>query len=155
MQVDTVEGSDESGADLRLARDALLDTLRPLIQPPSPSANTTAQPAWKCAARNCNMGDNYPAECDWPTCGCDPYADKVIAALQEREQLPTDEQVAEAMELCWDDWIADTDCFTTDFTLHRRTLSFTPGAWADQVAITLRGMLNPSQPQPNKSGESV
>lgn len=24
-----------------------------------------------------------PQECDWPRCGCDPYADKVIGALQE------------------------------------------------------------------------
>lgn len=38
----------------------------------------------ECAARNQNTaGGNDPAECDWPVCGCDPYADRVIAALQE------------------------------------------------------------------------
>jgi hypothetical protein len=38
---------------------------------------------WVCKARTANMGGNDSQECDWPVCGCDPYADKVIAALQE------------------------------------------------------------------------
>jgi hypothetical protein len=33
------------------------------------------------------MGANDPQDCDWPVCGCDPYADKVIAALDERAQV--------------------------------------------------------------------
>lgn len=24
-----------------------------------------------------------PQDCGWPTCGCDPYADKVLAAIDE------------------------------------------------------------------------
>jgi hypothetical protein len=40
-----------------------------------------------CAARHSNTGANDPQECDWPFCGCDPYADKVIAALQESGKL--------------------------------------------------------------------
>ena len=35
---------------------------------------------WKCAARKQSLPE--PADCGWPTCGCDPYADKVIAALE-------------------------------------------------------------------------
>jgi hypothetical protein len=33
-----------------------------------------------CKARTSNMG---PQDCDWPFCGCDPYADKAIEAIQE------------------------------------------------------------------------
>lgn len=47
------------------------------------SREPAAQPAFKCKARSANMGANDPQECDWPMCECDPYADKVIAALQE------------------------------------------------------------------------
>lgn len=36
---------------------------------------------WECAARKSVLPE--PADCDWPICGCDPYADKVIAALEE------------------------------------------------------------------------
>jgi hypothetical protein len=33
-------------------------------------------------------------DCDWPMCGCDPHADKVIAALQECDLLmPRGEKV--------------------------------------------------------------
>lgn len=39
--------------------------------------------SFKCGARHANTGANDPAECDWPVCGCDPYATKVIEALQE------------------------------------------------------------------------
>ena len=30
---------------------------------------------------------NDPQECNWPICGCDQYAGKVIAALQEQDLL--------------------------------------------------------------------
>lgn len=36
-----------------------------------------------CKARSANMGANDPQDCNWPMCGCDAYADKVIEALQE------------------------------------------------------------------------
>lgn len=26
-----------------------------------------------------------PQDCDWPWCGCDPHADKVLAAIQEND----------------------------------------------------------------------
>ena len=42
----------------------------------------SAPPAFKCKAHR-GIGGNDPQECDWPVCGCDPYADKVIAALEE------------------------------------------------------------------------
>ncbi len=44
----------------------------------------TKRPPWECAARKQGTaGGNEPADCDWPLCGCDPYANKVTAALDE------------------------------------------------------------------------
>lgn len=40
--------------------------------------------AWKCKAR---AATDPPQDCDWPCCGCDPHADKVIAALEESGKL--------------------------------------------------------------------
>jgi hypothetical protein len=55
-------------ADLILAR----DVIRRLEGP------------WQCGARS---SIDPPQDCDWPLCGCDPYADKVIEALIERGRL--------------------------------------------------------------------
>lgn len=38
-------------------------------------------PQWECAVRKSATPE--PQDCNWPVCGCDPYADKVIAALEE------------------------------------------------------------------------
>lgn len=49
-----------------------------------------SSPSWRCAAREQgSAGGNDPADCDWPVCGCDPAADKVVAALQESGVLRT------------------------------------------------------------------
>lgn len=40
------------------------------------------KPRWECKARKSHTAFS-PAECNWPFCGCDPYADKVMDALQE------------------------------------------------------------------------
>jgi hypothetical protein len=45
-------------------------------------AKTGSSAAFSCAAKGSTLPE--PQDCDWPVCGCDPYADKVIAALQER-----------------------------------------------------------------------
>lgn len=37
---------------------------------------------WECSARKQSLPE--PTDCGWPTCGCDPHADKVIAALEEQ-----------------------------------------------------------------------
>lgn len=42
-------------------------------------------PQWECAGRRQTLPE--PGECDWPVCGCDPAADKVIEALEERGAL--------------------------------------------------------------------
>ncbi len=46
---------------------------------------------WKCRYKNSGVGGNDPQDCEWPVCGCDPYADKVIAALDEAGAGDSDE----------------------------------------------------------------
>lgn len=62
-----------------------------------PAGAVKGEALWKCKARAANMGANDPQDCDWPVCGCDPYADKVIAALQESGKL-ADAPLREAAE---------------------------------------------------------
>lgn len=39
---------------------------------------------WQCAARNQGTaGGHDPADCDWPFCGCDSHATRVIETLHE------------------------------------------------------------------------
>ncbi len=38
-------------------------------------------PDVKCRARTANYGD--PIDCNWPFCGCDDRAEKVVQSLQE------------------------------------------------------------------------
>ncbi len=42
-----------------------------------------------CKVRAAGLTDP-PQDCDWPHCGCDPYADKVLAALQEEASAAPD-----------------------------------------------------------------
>lgn len=52
---------------------------------------TTPEP-FRCKAREQGTaGGNDPADCDWPKCGCDPYAERVIDALEEAGALRTTE----------------------------------------------------------------
>lgn len=37
---------------------------------------------WRCGARQRNIGPEIQ-DCDWPICGCDPYASKVLNAIEE------------------------------------------------------------------------
>lgn len=42
------------------------------------------RPSWECSARKQGTpGGNDPADCDWPGCGCDPQANKVLEAIDE------------------------------------------------------------------------
>lgn len=53
--------------------------------------------AWSCAARKQGTaGGNDAADCDWPTCGCDPSANKVVEALHESGWRSPDEVEAYA-----------------------------------------------------------
>lgn len=41
--------------------------------------------AWECGARKQGTaGGNYPSDCGWPICGCDPNAVAVLAALEDQ-----------------------------------------------------------------------
>jgi flagellar biosynthesis/type III secretory pathway protein FliH len=45
------------------------------------------RPSFRCCAQRTA---DPPQDCDWPTCGCDDYASKVIAALQESVSMTED-----------------------------------------------------------------
>lgn len=57
--------------------DRFMDAVKPPAQQPAP----VKQPEWECAARATSF--DPPQDCDWPVCGCDPAAVKVIEALEE------------------------------------------------------------------------
>lgn len=52
---------------------------------PPASSGAGGEPV-KCRGRN-----SYPEpqDCDWPFCGCDPHADRVLAALEESGHVVT------------------------------------------------------------------
>lgn len=68
---------------------ALEDVLR--SQRPVPSN------LWVCKARLGNPGANDPQDCNWPLCGCDPHADRVIEKLNEVNLYVVPGDAAEAM----------------------------------------------------------
>jgi hypothetical protein len=77
-------------------------TKRPAGTPPELSIfPKMLPPQWtfSCSARKANTGANDPAECGWPTCGCDPHADKVIEALEEMGALKEKVTSVEWIEL--------------------------------------------------------
>lgn len=51
------------------------------------AANDGGATERKCKAGESNTGGGDPQECDWPRCGCDPNADKVISTLYESGAL--------------------------------------------------------------------
>jgi hypothetical protein len=52
------------------------------------------RPVRECAARRQGtVGGNDPADCDWPWCGCDEHADKVLAAIQEEGKVIVSEDL--------------------------------------------------------------
>lgn len=58
------------------------DALEPEAATPLPAVVTP----WSCKARTGNVGPEVQ-DCDWPVCGCDPHAQKVIDALDDCEYL--------------------------------------------------------------------
>jgi hypothetical protein len=55
---------------------------------------------FECQARKQALPE--PADCDWPFCGCDPYADKVFEALQECNKTLIDESELAALRAALD-----------------------------------------------------
>jgi hypothetical protein len=72
------------------AMDAIIPAAawRKIVDAHAAALYASAHPSWVCAARKQgSAGGNAPAECDWPTCGCDPYADRVIWSLKDQGLL--------------------------------------------------------------------
>jgi hypothetical protein len=67
------------------AADSDITQMQKLYEQPSepPAGAGSDAPTFRCKARSANMGANDPQDCNWPVCGCDPYADKVIETLSE------------------------------------------------------------------------
>jgi len=61
----------DPAGELVLARDAIRQL----------QALTQEQTGWQCGAR---AKTDPPQDCGWPTCGCDPYAQKVLDAISEQ-----------------------------------------------------------------------
>jgi hypothetical protein len=51
-----------------------------------------AQSSWECIGRKQSLPE--PGECNWPDCGCDPHATKVIESLVEQGWTPPAAQCA-------------------------------------------------------------
>ena len=69
---------------------AALAHLRPSPMSDAVSVVSEGTP-WTCGAK---ASTDPPQECDWPTCGCDPRAAKVIEALQESGALVDRAEIA-------------------------------------------------------------
>jgi len=54
---------------------------------PAPTDTGEGIAPWKCLARKQTLPE--PADCNWPVCGCDPAANKVLEALEESGLIPT------------------------------------------------------------------
>lgn len=64
---------------------------------------------WRCGARRGHIGPEVQ-DCDWPTCGCDPYANKVIDVLEESAPLVATTELkgaAGAAKKAIDKWLSD------------------------------------------------
>lgn len=70
---------------------------------------TGTEAAWKCAAKG-DVGANDPQDCDWPMCGCDPHADKVIAALQECGHLVSAPPAQAPDKACEREGVSEEHC---------------------------------------------
>jgi hypothetical protein len=72
----------ESGL-VKASERGLVDAIIGRMSKPSASQE---EPTPTCKVRAVGKTDP-PQDCDWPFCGCDPHADKVIAHLQECDML--------------------------------------------------------------------
>ena len=102
---------------------------------------------WECAARKQgSAGGNTPVDCDWPVCGCDPYADKVIEVLEESGMLkpadPTPPQTRDFRDLVDEiagRWNVETPIgFATDLAnaVRDEAARMSPAASGEVVAKT-------------------
>jgi hypothetical protein len=100
----------------------------------SPSDNI-----WKCKARAGAF--DPPVDCDWPTCGCDPLAEKVIDALRESGWTNPDDRF-QGCEACG---------AMTDFDLMRSDAEgcyFCPQCFADMKAEDTPTQVEPHDFEP-------
>lgn len=69
---------------------------------PDTAGPAAESPVWVCGSRR--VVTDPPQECDWPFCGCDPHANKVLEVLGDLGLLmPTTAKGVEALERAVDD----------------------------------------------------
>lgn len=78
------------GSEVEMGSSQSLPGVSAVQLPASPSAQHFGE--WRCRARYSSLPD--PQDCDWPQCGCDPVATRVLESISEsgcyivREHLP-------------------------------------------------------------------
>ena len=100
---------------------------------------------FECKARK--SASDPPQDCDWPFCGCDPYADKVIEAIEEsgRLALPAwQPDVRKALEFC----ATATASVTPGYIDVQMTLAFVQAKAKEALALM------PLPPPPAAEGET-
>lgn len=70
-KLDHVEATAEALTNMQKGIEGHLEALADTIKPVG---------IWRCKA---NRTADPPQDCDWPFCGCDPYASKVVDAVAE------------------------------------------------------------------------
>lgn len=92
MIKETITFTFENDAQQRRFHDELKNGRHRFVRPHHHEARD-----FGCAARRQGTaGGNDPAECDWPSCGCDDYAAHVMFSLHEQGWRSPDEVEAYA-----------------------------------------------------------
>lgn len=77
------------GVTLPSSQDLDADAKEKKISDMTNIQRTPSESLVTCKARASNTGANDPQDCDWPSCGCDPLATKVLESLEEAGMLKT------------------------------------------------------------------
>jgi hypothetical protein len=103
----------------------------------------------ECAARKQGTaGGNAPADCDWPGCGCDPVANKVLDALTDHNGVAlTVAQQDVLRERQWGHYVREGFTDKKDDQYDAGTLAAAGAAYAQAAA----DLLSPHAPNESKA----
>lgn len=97
---------------------------------------------FECAARKQSLPE--PGDCDWPTCGCDPHADKVITALEEQCLLLSASPVGETVAHALNEW-ADLGSNALQWLRNIKDDVSTPAEALEEMAENYRRVMDLSR----------
>jgi hypothetical protein len=81
----------------------IADLAQSILDPAPHHARISPQQAWTCMGRRQALPE--PAECNWPDCGCDPHATKVIESLIEQGWSAPQSQAGSVADSVKDMWL--------------------------------------------------